>query len=104
MGYARQQAGSPDDAQTTRVVVMGRLSRPEVRSLIAASLAEKGVRLAEDDGAVLSEHGFGARRFTELLLLAQEACGGELRFTESTQKEIRTLGDLLDYIEQIQPC
>lgn len=81
---------------------MSRLSRSELRGLIAASLAEKGVQLVEEDGAILLDKGFGARRFTELLLITQEQCGGDLRFIGNTLREIRSLADLLDYLEQIQ--
>jgi len=65
-------------------------------------LAAQGKQLPEQDGADLRELGFRSLDFSELALRVEDELGTELNFDAPELRRIDTVGDVLDFIEQLQ--
>ena len=81
---------------------MSALSRDQVRSLMGEVLAAQGKTLPAEDGASLEEIGFRSLDFSELALRVEDAVGDELNFDAPGLRQITTVGDVLDFLEQLQ--
>ncbi len=58
--------------------------------------------LPDSDDAALDEVGFRSLDFSELALRVEDEIGEELNFDAPGLRSIRTVGDVLDFIEQLQ--
>lgn len=81
---------------------MSSVSRDEVRTMMAAVMSAQGKTLPDDDSASLDAIGFRSLDFSELALRVEDEVGEELNFDAPGLREIRTVGDVLDFIEELQ--
>lgn len=81
---------------------MSSVSRDEVRTMMAAVMSAQGKTLPDDDAASLDAIGFRSLDFSELALRVEDEVGEELNFDAPGLREIRTVGDVLDFIEELQ--
>jgi len=81
---------------------MNPLSRDQLRALMGHVLAAQGKTLADDDAADLREIGFRSLDFSELALRVEDEIDAELNFEAAGLREIKTVGDVLDLLEEIQ--
>lgn len=80
---------------------MSDLSRDEVRGMMADVLTKQGKSLPDDDSAPLDGIGFRSLDFSELALRVEDEVDTELNFDAPGLREIRTVGDVLDFIDQL---
>lgn len=81
---------------------MSALSRDQIRSMMADVLATQGKELPGDDSANLEQLGFRSLDFSELALRVEDEIGDELNFDAPGLRQIQTVGDVLDFLEQLQ--
>ena len=81
---------------------MSALSRDQVRAMMAEVLATQGKVLPADDATDLRELGFRSLDFSELALRVEDELGTELNFDAPGLRSIETVGDVLDFLEQLQ--
>lgn len=81
---------------------MSALPRSDVRALMASVLAAHGKSLPDDDTTDLREIGFRSLDFSELALRVEDETGDELNFDAPGLRQITTVGDVLDFLEQLQ--
>lgn len=81
---------------------MNALSRDQIRDLMAAVLAAQGKSLPTDESALLSEIGFRSLDFSELALRVEDETDEELNFEASGLRQILTVKDVLDLLEELQ--
>jgi acyl carrier protein len=81
---------------------MNSLSRSQVRDLMAQVMKNQGKVLPDDDSAELREIGFRSLDFSELALRVEDEIGEELNFDAPGLRQIATVGDVLDFIVQLQ--
>ncbi|WOQ16759.1 phosphopantetheine-binding protein [Raineyella sp. W15-4] len=81
---------------------MSRLSRDQIRTMMAEVLANQGKALPADDAAALDAIGFRSLDFSELALSVEDELGTELNFDAPGLRSITTVSDVLDFIEQLQ--
>ncbi|MGL5816068.1 MAG: phosphopantetheine-binding protein [Phycicoccus sp.] len=81
---------------------MAALSRDEIRSMMAEVLATQGKQLPADDGTELEGIGFRSLDFSELALRVEDEIGEELNFDAPELRQIRTVADVLDFLDQLQ--
>ncbi|MFC7491565.1 MULTISPECIES: phosphopantetheine-binding protein [unclassified Knoellia] len=81
---------------------MGALSRNELRGIMADVLAAQGKSIPAEDSAVLEQIGFRSLDFSELALRVEDEIGEELNFDAPELRQIRTISDVLDFLEQLQ--
>jgi acyl carrier protein len=81
---------------------MSALSRDQVRALMGDVLAAQGKEMPSTDEASLREIGFRSLDFSELALRVEDQYGGELNFDAPGLRQIETVGDVLDFLEQLQ--
>jgi acyl carrier protein len=79
-----------------------RLDRARVRELMAVVLATRDVKLPDDDSAELRAIGFRSLDFSELALRVEDEIDRELNFDAPGLRSVRTVGDVLDMIDQLQ--
>jgi len=65
-------------------------------------LAAQGKQLPRDDGTDLREIGFRSLDFSELALRVEDELGSELNFDAPGLRQIETVGDVLDFLDQLQ--
>lgn len=80
---------------------MSELSRTQVRAMMAEVLSKQDKTLPDDDAAPLDEIGFRSLDFSELALKVEDEIDTELNFDAPGLREIRSVGDVLDFIEQL---
>jgi acyl carrier protein len=80
---------------------MAELKRAAVRQMMAEVLAKQGKRLPASDDASLDEIGFRSLDFSELALRVEDEVGDELNFDAPGLRAIRTVGDVLDFIDHL---
>lgn len=80
---------------------MSQLSREQVRSRMADVMAKQGKALPDDDNVSLDEIGFRSLDFSELALKVEDDIDEELNFDAPGLRSIRTIGDVLDFVEQL---
>jgi acyl carrier protein len=81
---------------------MSALSRDQVREIMADVLVTQGKELPENDATDLRELGFRSLDFSELALRVEDELGTELNFDAPGLRSIETVGDVLDFLEQLQ--
>jgi acyl carrier protein len=81
---------------------MSTLSRDQVRAMMAEVLATQGKELPQDDATDLRDFGFRSLDFSELALRVEDELGTELNFDAPGLRSIETVGDVLDFLEQLQ--
>ena len=80
---------------------MAELTPAAVRSMMADVLAKQGKELPDDDAAALDAIGFRSLDFSDLALRVEDEVGDELNFDAPGLRSIRTVGDVLDFIDQL---
>lgn len=81
---------------------MSQLSRDQVRTMMAEVMAKQGKELPADDDAALDAIGFRSLDFSEVALKVEDELDTELNFDAPGLRSIRTVGDVLDLIDQLQ--
>ena len=81
---------------------MSALSRDQIRTLMAEVLAAQGKEMPAEDTANLEELGFRSLDFSELALRVEDETGDELNFDAPGLRQIQTVSDVLDFLEQLQ--
>jgi acyl carrier protein len=81
---------------------MRELNRAQVRDLMSQVLAAQGKALPGDDAADLRDIGFRSLDFSELALRVEDEIDAELNFDAAGLREIRTVGDVLDFMQELQ--
>ncbi len=81
---------------------MAQLSRDEVRNMMAEVLSKQGKSLPDSEETSLDDIGFRSLDFSELALKVEDELDEELNFDAPGLRSIRTVGDVLDFIEQLQ--
>lgn len=81
---------------------MSTLSRDQVREMMAEVLSAQGKQLPADDSASLQEIGFRSLDFSELALRVEDEIDTELNFDAPGLRSIETVGDVLDFLDQLQ--
>ena len=67
--------------------------------MMAAVLTKQGKGLPAAEDADLQDIGFRSLDFSELALRVEDEVGEELNFDAPGLRQIRTVGDVLDFIE-----
>ncbi|HHX46611.1 MAG TPA: acyl carrier protein [Brevibacterium sp.] len=80
---------------------MTELSRADVRAMMADVLERQGKSLPTDDSAELDSIGFRSLDFSELALRVEDEIDEELNFDAPGLRQIRTVGDVLDFIDEL---
>ena len=83
-------------------VAMAELTREQIRDLMGAVMKAQGKTLPAEDSADLREIGFRSLDFSELALRVEDEIGDELNFDAPGLRQIVKVGDVLDFIEQLQ--
>lgn len=81
---------------------MSALSRDQLRGLMGQVLAAQGKTLSESDDTPLRDIGFRSLDFSELALRVEDELGAELNFDAPGLRQIATVADVLDFLEQLQ--
>lgn len=81
---------------------MSELTRAQIRDLMGEVMKAQGKALPADDAADLREIGFRSLDFSELALRVEDEIGDELNFDAPGLRQIAKVGDVLDFIEQLQ--
>ena len=82
--------------------MMSALRRDQLRSLMADVMSTQGKQLPDDDNASLRDIGFRSLDFSELALRVEDEIGDELNFDAPGLRQIATVGDVLEFLEQLQ--
>lgn len=80
---------------------MATLSREAIRGLMGEVLASQGKTMPTSDDANLEEIGFRSLDFSELALRVEDEVDEELNFDAPELRQIRTVKDVLDFLEQL---
>lgn len=78
------------------------LSRDQIRALMAQVLSAQRKTLPDEETAELREIGFRSLDFSELALRVEDEIGTELNFEAAGLRQILTVADVLDLLEEIQ--
>jgi acyl carrier protein len=81
---------------------MSALSRDAIRTMMAEVLQAQGKSMPESDSANLETIGFRSLDFSELALRVEDEIGEELNFDAPELRQIATISDVLDFLEQLQ--
>ncbi|GAA2026004.1 hypothetical protein GCM10009740_14690 [Terrabacter terrae] len=81
---------------------MSALSRDAIRTMMAEVLQAQGKSMPADDSANLEQIGFRSLDFSELALRVEDEIGEELNFDAPELRQIATVSDVLDFLEQLQ--
>ncbi|WP_165521966.1 phosphopantetheine-binding protein [Micromonospora zingiberis] len=81
---------------------MTELSRAQIRDLMGQVLENQGKVLPDDDAADLREIGFRSLDFSELALRVEDETGEELNFDAAGLRRITSVGDVLDFLAELQ--
>ena len=81
---------------------MSTLSRDQVREMMAEVLSAQGKQLPAEDSASLQEIGFRSLDFSELALRVEDEIDTELNFDAPGLRSFETVGDVLDFLDQLQ--
>lgn len=80
---------------------MATLSREQIRALMGEVLAAQGRSMPQAEDASLEEIGFRSLDFSELALRVEDELDEELNFDAPQLRQIRTVKDVLDFLEQL---
>ncbi len=81
---------------------MAKLTREQVRDMMAEVMKKHNLELPDSDTASLTEIGFRSLDFSELALKVEDELETELNFDAPGLRSIETVGDVLDFIDQLQ--
>ena len=81
---------------------MSALSRDAIRTMMAEVLQAQGKTMPASDAANLEQIGFRSLDFSELALRVEDEIGDELNFDAPELRQIATISDVLDFLEQLQ--
>ena len=81
---------------------MSELTRAQIRDLRGVVMKAQVKTLPSVDSADLREIGFRSLDFSELALRVEDEIGDELNFDAPGLRQIAKVGDVLDFIEQLQ--
>ena len=81
---------------------MSQLSRDQVKAMMAEVLQKQGKELPPSEEASLDEIGFRSLDFSELALKVEDELDEELNFDAPGLRAIRTVADVLDFIDELQ--
>ena len=81
---------------------MSALSRHDIRAMMEDVLTTQGKQMPAEDSADLETIGFRSLDFSELALRVEDEIGEELNFDAPELRQIRTISDVLDFLEQLQ--
>ena len=81
---------------------MSALSRDAIRGDDHEVLQAQGKSMPADDAANLEQIGFRSLDFSELALRVEDEIGDELNFDAPELRQIATISDVLDFLEQLQ--
>ena len=81
---------------------MSALSRDQIRTMMGEVLAAQGKELPGDDTTRLDVIGFRSLDFSELALQVEDELDTELNFDAPGLRSIETVGDVLDFIDELQ--
>jgi acyl carrier protein len=76
------------------------MERGRVAALMQQILKKQGREAAVADDTVLREVGFRSLDFSELALRIEQETGRELNFDAGRLRQIRTVGDVLDFFQE----
>jgi len=77
------------------------ITREEIRELMNQILERQGKRTVDDEGETLRSIGFRSLDFSELALRVERRIGHELNFDASMLRRISSVGDTLDFFEEV---
>ena len=81
---------------------MAQLSRDAIKAMMAEVLRKQDKQLPDSEDALLDEIGFRSLDFSELALKVEDELDEELNFDAPGLRSIRTVGDVLDFIDELQ--
>ena len=81
---------------------MSELSRVQLRGLMEQVLSAQGKTLPTDESAELQQIGFRSLDFSELALRVEDEIDEELNFEAAGLRQINTVADVLDLLQEIQ--
>ena len=81
---------------------MTTLSRDRLRELMSSVLETQGKTLPADESTSLRELGFRSLDFSELALRVEDEVDRELNFDAPGLRRIESVGDVLDFLQQLQ--
>jgi len=81
---------------------MSTLSREQVRTMMGEVLTAQGKELPSEDSARLDAIGFRPLHFSQLALQVEDELDTELNFDAPGLRSIETVGDVLDFIDELQ--
>lgn len=81
---------------------MAQLSRDKVKEMMAEVLRRQNKELPQSEETALDEIGFRSLDFSELALRVEDELDEELNFDAPGLRSIRTVADVLDFIDELQ--
>lgn len=81
---------------------MAQLSRDQLKEMMAEVLRRQEKTMPESEDAALDEIGFRSLDFSELALRVEDELDEELNFDAPGLRSIRTIADVLDFIDELQ--
>lgn len=84
------------------VRAMTALSRDRLRELMGAVLQTQGKDLPPEESTPLADLGFRSLDFSELALRVEDETDQELNFEAAGLREVRSVGDVLDLLGDLQ--
>lgn len=81
---------------------MAQLSRDQVKEMMGEVLRRQDKELPESEETPLDEIGFRSLDFSELALRVEDELDEELNFDAPGLRSIRTVADVLDFIDELQ--
>lgn len=81
---------------------MAQLSRDAIKAMMAEVLHKQDKQLPDSEEALLDDIGFRSLDFSELALKVEDELDEELNFDAPGLRSIRTVGDVLDFINELQ--
>lgn len=81
---------------------MAQISRDQVKEMMAEVMRRQNKVLPESEETPLDEIGFRSLDFSELALRVEDELNEELNFDAPGLRSIRTVGDVLDFIDELQ--
>ena len=81
---------------------MAQLSRDQLKEMMAEVRRRQDKTMPESEDAALDEIGFRSLDFSELALRVEDELDEELNFDAPGLRSIRTVADVLDFIDELQ--
>lgn len=81
---------------------MAQLSREQVKEMMAEVLRRQDKEMPSSEDTALDEIGFRSLDFSELALRVEDELDEELNFDAPGLRSIRTVADVLDFIDELQ--